>query len=51
MMNTTIQTSYNFTGLTPDSDYTVTVTGVNDAGVGESVRMIVSIAGNFSACT
>jgi len=50
-MNTTIQTSYNFTGLTPDSDYTVTVAGVNDAGVGKPVRMIVSVAGNFCAST
>ena len=51
MMSTTIQTSYNLTGLTPDSDYTVTVTGKNNAGVGESASMIVSVEGNFSACT
>ena len=29
-------TSYNFTGLTPDNSYTVTVAGRNDAGMGES---------------
>ena len=29
-------TSYNFTGLTPDNSYTITVAGRNDAGVGES---------------
>ena len=51
VMNTTIQTSYSFTGLTPDSDYTVAVAGVNDAGMGEPVRMIVSVAGNFCAST
>ena len=27
-------TSYNFTGLTPDTSYTVTVAGRNNAGVG-----------------
>jgi len=47
VVNTTIQTSYNFTGLTPDNNYTVTVAGRNDAGMGEPVRMIVSVAGNF----
>jgi len=29
-------TFYNFTGLTLDNNYTVTVAGRNDAGVGES---------------
>jgi len=29
-------TSYNFTGLTPTNNYTVTVAGRNDAGMGES---------------
>ena len=29
-------TSYNFTGLTPDTNYTVTVAASNMAGVGES---------------
>ena len=32
-------TSYNFTGLTPDNNYTVTVAGRNDAGVGESTKI------------
>jgi len=27
---------YNFTGLTPGTSYTVTVAGINMAGVGES---------------
>jgi len=39
-------TSYNFTGLSPDNSYTVTVTGRNDAGVGESVSKMVSVEGN-----
>ena len=40
-------TSCNFTGLTPDNSYTVTVAGRNDAGVGESTDMIVLIAGKL----
>ena len=36
MTVTTYGTSYSFTGLTPDTSYTVTVAGRNDAGVGES---------------
>ena len=47
---TTFQTSCNFTGLRPNN-YTVAVVGINDAGIGEYVSMIVSIAGNFSVCT
>ena len=43
-------TSYNFTGLTPDNSYTVTVAGRNDAGVGESTTRMASVAGNFSEC-
>ena len=35
IMTTTIETYYNFTGLMPDTSYTVTVAGRNDAGVGE----------------
>ena len=31
------ETFYNFTGLTPDTNYTVTVTGTNMAGVGDSI--------------
>ncbi|XP_065915150.1 mucin-17-like isoform X4 [Dysidea avara] len=38
-------TSYNFTGLTPDNSYTVTVAGRNSAGVGESTARMVSVAG------
>ena len=34
-------TFYNFTGLTPDNSYTVTVAGRNNAGVGESTRLTV----------
>jgi len=41
MIYTTIQTSLNFTGLTPDNSYTVTVAGRNDAGVGESTSLAV----------
>ena len=37
IMNKIIRdTFYNFTGLTPDSNYTVTVAGRNNAGGGES---------------
>jgi len=35
MMNIT-NTFYNFTGLTPGTNYTVTVAGINEAGAGES---------------
>ena len=35
-------TSYSFTGLTPDSSYTVTVAGRNDAGMGESSMIVVN---------
>ena len=31
------ETFYNLTGLTPDTYYTVIVTGTNMAGVGESI--------------
>ena len=44
-------TSYNFTGLTPDNSYTATVAGRNVAGVGESTTRMVSVAGNFSEST
>ena len=40
-------TSYNFTGLTPDNNYTVTVAGINNADVGESGDMIVSAEGKL----
>ena len=36
MINVT-DTSYNFTGLTPNINYNVTVFGINMAGNGESV--------------
>ena len=36
MMMRITDTSYNFTGLIPDSSYTVTVAGINNAGVGRS---------------
>jgi len=39
-------TSYNFTGLTTDNSYTITVAGRNDAGVGESTSVITAVAGN-----
>ena len=35
-------TSYNFTGLTSDNNYTVTVAGRNRAGIGESSVHVVS---------
>ena len=41
MMMRITDTSYNFTGLTPDNSYTVTVAGRNDAGVGESTNVVV----------
>ena len=44
MMQTT-NASYNFTWLTPDKNYTVTVAGRNDAGEGESSDMIVPVEG------
>ena len=50
MMNLT-DTSYKFTGLTPDNSYTVTVAGRSVAGVEESTTRMVSVAGNFSECT
>ena len=45
LMIQTTDTSYNFTWLTPDKNYTVTVVGRNDAGVGESSDMIVPVEG------
>ena len=36
MMNIT-DTSYNITGLTPNTNYNVTVVGINMAGAGESI--------------
>ena len=42
MMMRITETSYNITGLTPDSSYTVTVAGRNDAGVGESASVTVN---------
>ena len=39
-------TSYNFTGLTPDNSYTVTVAGRNDAGVGEVLPINIITTGS-----
>jgi len=36
MMVRITNTFYNFTGLTPGTNYTVTVAGINMAGIGES---------------
>ena len=47
MMMRITDTSYNFTGLTSDSIYTVTVAGRNNIGVGESASVMVSFAGDF----
>ena len=33
--------SYNFTGLTPDTNYSVTVAGRNNAGVGVSNSTVI----------
>jgi len=41
-------TSYNFSGLTPDNSYTVTVASRNNAGVGRPFSSMVSVEGNFS---
>ena len=38
-------TAYNITGLTPDTSYTVTVAGKNDAGIGKFIKMITTVAG------
>jgi len=46
IMKKITDSSYNFTGLTPDNSYTVTVVGRNRAGVGES-RMMTTVAGDF----
>ena len=46
-------TSYNFTGLKPDTSYTVTVAGRSDAGVGEFISMVTTTAGKnqlFDVC-
>ena len=45
LMIQTTNASYNFTWLTPDKNYTVTVAGRNDAGEGESSDMIVPVEG------
>jgi len=37
----TANTYYNFTGVRPDTSYTVTVAGINMAGIGESNRITV----------
>ena len=42
MMMRITDTSYNFTGLTLNTYYTVTVAGRNNAGVGESVSVTVN---------
>jgi len=42
MMMRITDTSYNFTRLTPDNSYTVTVAGRNDGGVGESASVTVN---------
>ena len=41
MMMRITDTSYNFTGLIPDNSYTVTVAGINNAGVGRSSETTV----------
>ena len=46
MMMRITDTSYNFTGLTPNNTYTVTVAGTSDIGVGES-SMMTTVAGDF----
>ena len=50
MMDTTIQTSYNFTGLTPDNSYTVTVAGRNDAGMGQisNTSVMAPVKGDYT---
>jgi len=40
-------TSYNFTGLTPDNSYTVTVAGRNNVGVGRPFSGVVTVEGNL----
>ena len=52
MMNTTIQTSYNFTGLMPNKNYTVTVAGISDAGVGgiSTTSVMASVKGDMCNC-
>jgi len=42
MMMRITNTFYNFTGLTPGTSHTVTVAGINMAGVGESNNITVS---------
>ena len=42
MMMRITDTSYNFTELTPDNSYTVTVAGRNNVGVGESSVRVVN---------
>ena len=42
MMMRTTNTFYNFTGLTPGTNYIVTVSGINMAGIGESNMITVS---------
>ncbi|XP_065914929.1 adhesion G protein-coupled receptor L3-like [Dysidea avara] len=51
MTVTTYGTSYSFTGLTPDTSYTVTVAGRNDAGVGESgILTVITLSHSPTPC-
>jgi len=43
MMMKTTDTSYNFTGLTPNNNYTVIVAGSNKAGEGSSANKSISL--------
>jgi len=47
VMMRTIDTSYDFTGLTPNNNYTVTVAGRNVAGVGSAATEAFSAAGKY----
>jgi len=40
--NNKVNTSYNFTRLTPGSNFTVTMAGINMAGIGKSNKITVS---------
>jgi len=46
MMMRITDNSYNFTGLTPDNSYTVTVASRNIVGVGRPFSGTVSVEGN-----
>ena len=43
-----LYTSYNFSGLQPDTNYTVTIVGINMVGMGDFLTKKISVATSCS---